>query len=195
MFALFLGRRRFLSNNQTVDLLHALEAIPDKIAQACETGDEAKRIAERFVQRDNWLFLGRGYNYPVALEGALKLKEISYIHAEGMPAAEMKHGPIALIDDGMPAVFIATRNSQYRKVLSNIEEVKSRGADVIAVATEGDDEIVEIADEVFFVPDAPEPLQPLLTIVPLQLLAYHTALLRGHDVDKPRNLAKSVTVE
>ena len=195
MFALFLGRRRFLSNNQTVDLLHALEAIPEKIAQACETGDEAKRIAERFVQRDNWLFLGRGYNYPVALEGALKLKEISYIHAEGMPAAEMKHGPIALIDDGMPAVFIATRNSQYRKVLSNIEEVKSRGADVIAVATEGDDEIVQIADEVFFVPDAPEPLQPLLTIVPLQLLAYHTALLRGHDVDKPRNLAKSVTVE
>jgi glucosamine--fructose-6-phosphate aminotransferase (isomerizing) len=147
------------------------------------------------MDRDNWLFLGRGYNYPVALEGALKLKEISYIHAEGMPAAEMKHGPIALIDDGMPAVFIATRNSQYRKVLSNIEEVKSRGARVIAVATEGDEEIQSLADDVFYVPDAPEPLQPLLTIVPLQLLAYHMALLRGHDVDKPRNLAKSVTVE
>jgi glucosamine--fructose-6-phosphate aminotransferase (isomerizing) len=158
-------------------------------------GKEAKAVAERYMDRDNWLFLGRGYNYPVALEGALKLKEISYIHAEGMPAAEMKHGPIALIDDGMPAVFIATRNSQYRKVLSNIEEVKSRGARVIAVATEGDDEIQSLADDVFYVPDAPEPLQPLLTIVPLQLLAYHMALLRGHDVDKPRNLAKSVTVE
>ena len=195
MFALFLGRRRFLSNAQTVHLLRELEAIPEKIEQACSLGDEARRVAERYVHRDNWLFLGRGYNYPVALEGALKLKEISYIHAEGMPAAEMKHGPIALIDDGMPAVFIATRNSQYRKVLSNIEEVKSRGAHVIAVATEGDEEIGSIADEVFSVPDAPEPLQPLLTIVPLQLLAYHAALLRGHDVDKPRNLAKSVTVE
>ncbi len=195
IFALFLGRRRFLSNSQTIELLRGLEAIPDKIEQACGLGDEARRVAERYVHRDNWLFLGRGYNYPVALEGALKLKEISYIHAEGMPAAEMKHGPIALIDDGMPAVFIATRNSQYRKVLSNIEEVKSRGAHVIAVATEGDDEISTLADDVFFVPDAPEPLQPLLTIVPLQLLAYHAALLRGHDVDKPRNLAKSVTVE
>ena len=195
MFALFLGRRRFLSNAQSIRLIAALETIPGKIERACQLGDEARRVAERYLHRDNWLFLGRGFNYPVALEGALKLKEISYIHAEGMPAAEMKHGPIALIDDGMPAVFIATRNSQYRKVLSNIEEVKSRGAHVIAVATEGDDEITSIADDVFFVPDAPEPLQPLLTIVPLQLLAYHAALLRGHDVDKPRNLAKSVTVE
>lgn len=195
MFAIFLGRRRFLSNTQTTHLLRELEAIPDKLDQVCQLGDVAKAVAERYVHRDNWLFLGRGYNYPVALEGALKLKELSYIHAEGMPAAEMKHGPIALIDEGMPAVFVATRSSQYRKVLSNIEEVKSRGAHVIAVATEGDDEIMSLADEVFFVPDAAEPLQPLLTIVPLQLLAYHAALLRGHDVDKPRNLAKSVTVE
>ncbi|MCP4757948.1 MAG: glutamine--fructose-6-phosphate transaminase (isomerizing) [Planctomycetes bacterium] len=195
MFAMFLGRRRFLSNTQTVRLLGELEGIPDKLERVCGLSDEAEQIAKRYIHRDNWLFLGRGYNYPVALEGALKLKELSYIHAEGMPAAEMKHGPIALIDEGMPAVFIATRNSQYRKVLSNIEEVKSRGADVIAVATEGDDEIRGLADEVFYVPDAPEPLQPLLTIVPLQLLAYHAALLRGHDVDKPRNLAKSVTVE
>ena len=195
MFAAFLGRRRFLSNSQTIDLLRELEAIPDKLERVCGLGEVAKAVAERYVGRDNWLFLGRGYNYPVALEGALKLKELSYIHAEGMPAAEMKHGPIALIDEGMPAVFIATRSSQYRKVLSNIEEVKSRGAHVIAVATEGDDEIKTIVDEVFFVPDAAEPLQPLLTIVPLQLLAYHAALLRGHDVDKPRNLAKSVTVE
>jgi len=195
MFAMFLGRRRYLSNTQTVHLLGELEAIPDKLERVCSLGDEAERIAKRYIHRDNWLFLGRGYNYPVALEGALKLKELSYIHAEGMPAAEMKHGPIALIDEGMPAVFIATRNSQYRKVLSNIEEVKSRGADVIAVATEGEEEIASLADEVFYIPDAPEPLQPLLTIVPLQLLAYHAALLRGHDVDKPRNLAKSVTVE
>jgi glucosamine--fructose-6-phosphate aminotransferase (isomerizing) len=195
MFALYLGRRRFLSNSQTTHLLRELEAIPDKLEKVVVLGNEAKAVAERYMDRDNWLFLGRGYNYPVALEGALKLKEISYIHAEGMPAAEMKHGPIALIDDGMPAVFIATRNSQYRKVLSNIEEVKSRGARVIAVATEGDEEIQSLADDVFYVPDAPEPLQPLLTIVPLQLLAYHMALLRGHDVDKPRNLAKSVTVE
>ena len=147
------------------------------------------------MNRDNWLFLGRGLNYPVALEGALKLKEISYIHAEGMPAAEMKHGPIALIDEGMPVVVVATKNSQYEKVLSNIEEVRSRGGHVLAVATEGDEEIRALTEEVFWVPDVPEPLQPLLTVVPLQLLAYHAAVMRGKDVDKPRNLAKSVTVE
>ena len=149
----------------------------------------------KYIERENWLFLGRGYNYPVALEGALKLKEISYIHAEGMPAAEMKHGPIALIDSGMPVVFVATRNSQYEKVVSNIEEVRSRGGHVIAVATEGDRDIAAHCEEVFYVPDVPEPLQPMLTVVPLQLLAYHAAVLRGKDVDKPRNLAKSVTVE
>jgi glucosamine--fructose-6-phosphate aminotransferase (isomerizing) len=147
------------------------------------------------MERENWLFLGRGVNYPVALEGALKLKEISYILAEGMPSAEMKHGPIALIDNGMPCVFVATRNSQYEKVLSNIQEVRSRGGHVIAVATEGDEHIKSMAEDVFYVPDVPEMLQPLVTVVPLQLLAYHAAVLRGKDVDKPRNLAKSVTVE
>jgi glucosamine--fructose-6-phosphate aminotransferase (isomerizing) len=131
----------------------------------------------------------------VALEGALKLKEISYIHAEGMPAAEMKHGPIALIDDRMPVVVVATRNSQYEKVISNIEEVRSRGGHVIAVATEGDEEISRICEAVIHVPNVSEPLQPMLTVVPLQLLAYHAAVIRGKDVDKPRNLAKSVTVE
>ncbi|MEO0588873.1 MAG: SIS domain-containing protein, partial [Planctomycetota bacterium] len=156
-----------------------------------------KACVEQVCGRENWLFLGRGYNYPVAIEGALKLKEISYIHAEGMPAAEMKHGPIALIDEGMPVVFIATQGSQYEKVVSNIEEVKARGGRIIAVATEGDEEIRRYCEDgfVFEVPHVSEPLQPLVTSVPLQLLAYHAAVLRGHDVDKPRNLAKSVTVE
>jgi glucosamine--fructose-6-phosphate aminotransferase (isomerizing) len=154
-----------------------------------------KEIAEEFCGRENWLFLGRGYHYPVALEGALKLKEISYIHAEGMPAAEMKHGPIALINEGMPVVFVATKGQQYDKVISNIEEVRARGGRIIAVATEGDKHIHRYSDHVVYIPDAPEALQPLLSVVPLQLLAYHAAVLRGCNVDKPRNLAKSVTVE
>ncbi len=195
LLAIYLGRRRVMSESQASDLLRALEGMPEHLAKVVDDGEHAKAVAERFVARDNWLFLGRGYNYPVALEGALKLKEISYIHAEGMPAAEMKHGPIALIDDGMPVVVVATRNSQYRKVLSNIEEVRARGGHVIGVVTEGDEEAASLCEAVFTVPDVPEPLQPLLTIVPLQLLAYHAAVLRGHDVDKPRNLAKSVTVE
>ena len=169
--------------------------LPDQIEKALALSDEIKTVAAKYIDRENWLFLGRGYNYPVAMEGALKLKEISYIHAEGMPAAEMKHGPIALIDDGMPTVFLATQNSQYQKVLSNIHEVKSRCGHVIAVATEGDRHIAEVCDDVFYVPDVSESLQPMLTVVPLQLLAYHAAVLRGKDVDKPRNLAKSVTVE
>ena len=152
-------------------------------------------MARVYRYAHNFLYLGRGYNFPVALEGALKLKEISYIHAEGMPSAEMKHGPIALIDEGMPVVFVATRNSQYEKVLSNIEEVRSRGGHVIAVATEGDEDIKRLAQEVFYVPDCIEMFQPLVTVIPLQLLAYHAAVMRGKDVDKPRNLAKSVTVE
>jgi glucosamine--fructose-6-phosphate aminotransferase (isomerizing) len=172
-----------------------MQEIPDLIEHVLEQSEKIRDATARFVTRENWLFLGRGVNYPVAMEGALKLKEISYIHAEGMPAAEMKHGPIALIDEGMPVVFVATRNSQYEKVVSNIEEVRSRGGHVIAVATEGDDEIGRLCEEVFYVPDVAEPLQPLLTVVPLQLLAYHAAVLRGKDVDKPRNLAKSVTVE
>ena len=154
-----------------------------------------RELAKRFADKHHALFLGRGTMHPIAMEGALKLKEISYIHAEGMPAAEMKHGPIALIDNGMPVVFVATKNSQYEKVLSNIAEVRSRGGHVIAVATEGDEHIRTVAEDVFYVPDVTEMLQPLVTVVPLQLLAYHAAVMRGKDVDKPRNLAKSVTVE
>ena len=195
MLAAFIGRRRFLSHEQLSAVMREMNEIPDKIERVLEQGDVIKDATKRFVERENWLFLGRGVNYPVAMEGALKLKEISYIHAEGMPAAEMKHGPIALIDEGMPVVFIATRNSQYEKVISNIEEVRSRGGHVIAVATEGDHEIESLCEAVFHVPDVIEPLQPLVTVVPLQLLAYHAAVLRGKDVDKPRNLAKSVTVE
>jgi len=195
MLAIYMGRRRFLSQQDSRRLIHALHAIPDQIREVLDQSDEIRRVTQEIADRENWLFLGRGYHYPVALEGALKLKEISYIHAEGMPAAEMKHGPIALINDGMPAVFIATRCSQYDKVIGNIEEVRSRGGHVIAVATKGDEEIKRVAEHVFYVPDAPDPLQPLLTVVPLQLLAYHAAVLRGCNVDKPRNLAKSVTVE
>jgi glucosamine--fructose-6-phosphate aminotransferase (isomerizing) len=166
-------------------------------ADGADPGAEqpVKEIAQEFCDRENWLFLGRGYHYPVALEGALKLKEISYIHAEGMPAAEMKHGPIALINEGMPVVFLATKGLQYDKVISNIEEVRARGGRIIAVATEGDTAIRRYSDHVVYIPDAPEPLQPMLSVVPLQLLAYHAAVIRGCNVDKPRNLAKSVTVE
>ncbi len=195
LVALYLARRRHMSADQCADMIRELEQVPDKMERILEHDARIRKVTEKYIDRDNWLFLGRGYNYPTALEGALKLKEISYIHAEGMPAAEMKHGPIALINDGMPAVFIANRGRQYEKVISNIQEVKSRGGRIIAVATEGDEHIKTLADDVFYVPDVPECLSPMLTVVPLQLMAYHAAVLRGHDVDKPRNLAKSVTVE
>ncbi|HEX8325852.1 MAG TPA: glutamine--fructose-6-phosphate transaminase (isomerizing) [Tepidisphaeraceae bacterium] len=195
MLAIYIGRRRFLGQPQCEELINGLCAIPDQMRQVLKQNDVVRDITAKFVDRDNWLFLGRGYHYPIALEGALKLKEISYIHAEGMPAAEMKHGPIALINDGMPVVFIATRGYQYDKVISNIEEVRARGGVVIAVATEGDENIRRYSDHIIYVPDALEPLQPLLTVLPLQLMAYHAAVLRGCNVDKPRNLAKSVTVE
>jgi glucosamine--fructose-6-phosphate aminotransferase (isomerizing) len=143
----------------------------------------------------NFLYLGRGYNFPVALEGALKLKEISYIHAEGYPAAEMKHGPIALIDENMPVVVIATKNGQYEKVVSNIQEIKARNGKIIAVVNEGDETIREMADHVIEIPDSDEAFTPLITTIPLQLLSYHIAVMRGCNVDQPRNLAKSVTVE
>jgi len=195
MLATYVGRRHNLSREEMSDLLSSLEQIPDHISTVLKQSDHILKVTRGVVNRDNWLFLGRGTNYPVALEGALKLKEISYIHAEGMPAAEMKHGPIALIDAGMPVVIVATKGSQYEKVIGNMEEVRSRGGHVIAVATEGDMGIQQHCDDVFYVPDVPEPLQPLLTVIPLQLLAYHAAVLRGKDVDKPRNLAKSVTVE
>ncbi len=193
--ALMLGRGRFMSQSTMEQYIRELDAIPEKITKILEQSDRIKEIARTYSERENWLFLGRGYHYPIALEGALKLKEISYIHAEGLPAAEMKHGPIALINDGMPVVFVAPRCETYEKVLGNIEEVRARKGKIICVATEGDTDIEKLADHVIYVPDAPVPLQPLLTVVPLQLLAYHAAVIRGCSVDKPRNLAKSVTVE
>jgi glucosamine--fructose-6-phosphate aminotransferase (isomerizing) len=195
MLAIELGRRRHISSGEAADCIDGLSQIPERIAEVLEQSEHIKGIASANIEKENWLFLGRGFNYPVALEGALKLKEISYIHAEGLPAAEMKHGPIALIADGMPAVFIATRGPQYDKIMGNISEVRARGGRTIVVATAGDENIKEYADYLISVPDVPELLQPMVTVVPLQLLAYHAAVLRGHDVDKPRNLAKSVTVE
>ncbi len=198
MLAIELGRRKHISTSEAADYIDELSQIPDKISLILQQSNHIKEIAAANINRNNWLFLGRGFNYPVALEGALKLKEISYIHAEGLPAAEMKHGPIALINDGMPAVFIATAGPQYDKIMGNIAEVKARGGKIIVVGTEGDENIKSAlgpADHLITIPDSPEILQPMLTVVPLQLLAYHAAVLRGHDVDKPRNLAKSVTVE
>ncbi len=195
MLAVFIGRRKFMSQSQCQEVIDGLTAVPDQIRKVLTHSEKIRDIARQFIDRENWLFLGRGYHYPVALEGALKLKEISYIHAEGMPAAEMKHGPIALINDGMPVVFVATKGVQYDKVISNIEEVRARGGRVIAVATEGDNDIQRYSDHVVYVPHTMECLQPLLSVIPLQLLAYHAAVLRGCNVDKPRNLAKSVTVE
>ncbi len=195
LVSMFMARRRFMSPEASARLIGEMEQIPGKIEKVLELDDEINRVTEKYVERNNWLFLGRGYNYPTAMEGALKLKEISYIHAEGMPAAEMKHGPIALIDEGMPVVFIANQGNQYEKVINNIEEVRSRGGHVIAVATEGDERIRAVAQDVIEVPEVSDCLSPLVTVVPLQLMAYHAAVLRGHDVDKPRNLAKSVTVE
>ncbi len=195
MIAAALGRRKHMSQPSMELFLSALSEVPDKMQRILEQADLCREVAQRFHERDNWLYLGRGYNYPVALEGALKLKEISYIHAEGLPAAEVKHGPLALIEEGMPVVFIAPNGFQYDKIVNNIMEVKSRGGHVIAVATEGNREIARLAEQVIYVPDIIDPLQPLLTVVPLQLIAFHAAVLRGCNVDKPRNLAKSVTVE
>jgi glucosamine--fructose-6-phosphate aminotransferase (isomerizing) len=195
MLAIELGRRKHINSTEAARYIKELSEVPAKISRVLKLSDEIKEIAKANIDKNNWLFLGRGFNYPVALEGALKLKEISYIHAEGLPAAEMKHGPIALIVDGMPAVFVATKGPQYDKIMGNIAEVKARGGKIIVVATEGDENIKQYADYLIFVPDVPEILQPMITVVPLQLLAYHAAVLRGYDVDKPRNLAKSVTVE
>jgi len=175
--------------------LQEMELIPGKVEQLLKIDDHIKVIAKKYLLSTNFLYLGRGYNFPVALEGALKLKEISYIHAEGYPAAEMKHGPIALIDDRMPIVVIATNKGHYDKVVSNIQEIKSRKGKIIAIVTEGDVTVKEIADHVIEIPEVEEALSPLLTTIPLQLLAYHIAVMRGCNVDQPRNLAKSVTVE
>lgn len=196
IMALIMAReRKTLSENQLNDLIKELERIPEKAARLLKDIREIEFIAEQYKDSRNFLYLGRGYNFPVALEGALKLKEISYIHAEGYPAAEMKHGPIALIDEEMPVVFIATRDSSYDKVVSNIQEVKARKGQVIAIVTEGDAIIPQMVDYVIEIPDTHEVLVPLLSVIPLQLLAYHIALMRGCNVDQPRNLAKSVTVE
>ncbi len=172
-----------------------LEAIPEKVEEALKGDDEAFKMAKVIAESESALYLGRGYNFPVALEGALKLKEISYIHAEGYPAAEMKHGPIALIDENLPVVVLATKNSQYDKMVSNIQEVKARKGKVFAIVTKGDTEVKAMADRWIEIPDCPEELSPLVSSIPLQLLSYHVALLRGCNVDQPRNLAKSVTVE
>ncbi|WPQ65452.1 glutamine--fructose-6-phosphate transaminase (isomerizing) [Chitinophaga sancti] len=176
-------------------LLDELDHIPEKVATALQLNDQIKKIADKYKDARDFLYLGRGYNFPVALEGALKLKEISYIHAEGYPAAEMKHGPIALVDENLPVVFVATRDSYYEKVVSNIQEIKARKGKVIAVVTEGDLTIPPMADDVIVIPEADELVAPIVSVIPLQLLAYHIGVLKGYDVDKPRNLAKSVTVE
>ncbi|SEG28557.1 glutamine--fructose-6-phosphate transaminase (isomerizing) [Algoriphagus boritolerans] len=196
MMALKLGYQRgTMPENRYIQLLNELEAIPAKVERALKTNELIKYIASEYKDVRNALYLGRGYNFPVALEGALKLKEISYIHAEGYPAAEMKHGPIALIDEEMPVIFIATQDSSYEKVVSNIQEVKARKGKVIAVVTEGDTQVKAMADHVIEIPAVDEAFVPLVAVVPLQLLSYHIAVMRGCNVDQPRNLAKSVTVE
>lgn len=184
-----------ITTSKMIELLTELDNIPEKIQKALASNEIIKEVAEKIKDSRNCLFLGRGSGFPVALEGALKLKEISYIHAEGYPAAEMKHGPIALIDEEMPVVFIATQNSSYEKVISNIQEVKARKGKVIAIVTEGDTEVTKMADYCIEIPDANEAFLPLLATIPLQLLSYHIAVMRGCNVDQPRNLAKSVTVE
>jgi glucosamine--fructose-6-phosphate aminotransferase (isomerizing) len=195
VLTLKMGRLRALSILQGREVVRALDRLPALVERVLAKAPEVERIAERMMRANNVLYLGRGYNFPVALEGALKLKEISYIHAEGYPAAEMKHGPIALIDDLMPVVFLAPKDAVYQKVVSNVEEVKARGGRVIAVVTEGDVGLARLADHKIEVPETLDVLTPVLTVLPLQLLAYYIAVRRGCNVDQPRNLAKSVTVE
>lgn len=196
LMALYMAQQRgTITQSKLIDLLTELDNIPSLVERCLQSNDEIKLISEQFKDARNFIFLGRGSGFPVALEGALKLKEISYIHAEGYPAAEMKHGPIALIDEEMPVVFIATKNSSYEKVISNIQEVKARKGRVIAIVTEGDRVVRNMADYVIEIPDADEIFLPLLATIPLQLLSYHIAVMRGCNVDQPRNLAKSVTVE
>lgn len=196
MLALALGKEKgTISQPKYEELVSELHSIPEKMKVLLKENDKIKNISRMFTYARNFLYLGRGYNYPVALEGALKLKEISYIHAEGYPAAEMKHGPIALIDEEMPVIVIATRNTLYDKLLSNIQEIKARRGRVIAIVSEGDTKIKELADDYVELPHTLECLEPLLATIPLQMLAYHIAICKGKDVDQPRNLAKSVTVE
>jgi glucosamine--fructose-6-phosphate aminotransferase (isomerizing) len=195
MLALLFGRMRHLSYVQGERIIEQLKTLPETIRKTLRCHDQVKRVAAKYAEIKNALYLGRQYLYPAALEGALKLKEISYIHAEGYPAAEMKHGPIALVDQHTPSVFLMPRGSVFDKVMSNLEEIKARGGPVIAIASENDDDVAHRADDVIYIPDVPEYVQPIVVAIPLQLLAYEIAVLRGCDVDKPRNLAKSVTVE
>jgi glucosamine--fructose-6-phosphate aminotransferase (isomerizing) len=196
LLALYLGQiRDTIKKERMRDLLHDLVELPNLVGQVLENGTYYEALANEYFKRENFLYLGRGINYPIALEGALKLKEISYIHAEGYPAGEMKHGPIALIDERMPVVTIAVKDKVYEKMINNIEQVKARGGTVIAIATEGDEDIARKADHVLYIPQTSPLLTPVLAVIPLQLLAYHIAVRRGCDVDQPRNLAKSVTVE
>ncbi|WP_183575453.1 glutamine--fructose-6-phosphate transaminase (isomerizing) [Mucilaginibacter sp. X5P1] len=196
LMAFYIAQQRgTIARSKLIEYLTELNQIPELVERALKVNDKVKEIAARFKDSNNCIFLGRGSSFPVALEGALKLKEISYIHAEGYPAAEMKHGPIALIDDAMPVVFIATKNSSYEKVVSNIQEVKARGGHVIAIVSEGDVDVKEMAEYTIEIPQTSEAFVPLLATIPLQLLAYHIAVMRGCNVDQPRNLAKSVTVE
>ncbi|MFL5808686.1 MAG: glutamine--fructose-6-phosphate transaminase (isomerizing), partial [Flavisolibacter sp.] len=196
MIALKIGYEKgSLDHDRYLRLLQELNAIPDKVAAVLESKDQIRQIAEKYKDAKDCLYLGRGYNFPVALEGALKLKEISYIHAEGYPAAEMKHGPIALVEETLPVIFVATKDSYHEKVISNMQEIKARKGKVIAVINEGDDQSTSLADDVIVVPEADEILAPMISVIPMQLLAYYIGVAKGLDVDKPRNLAKSVTVE
>jgi len=196
MIALIVAQQKgTIPQQKFQELLVEMENIPEKVEKVLKLNEKIRTIAAKFVDTNNFLYLGRGYNFPVALEGALKLKEISYIHAEGYPAAEMKHGPIALIDEAMPVVFIATKDSSYEKIVSNIQEVKARKGKVISIITEGDTLIPSMSDHVIEVPQTIESLMPLVSVIPLQLLSYHIAVMRDCNVDQPRNLAKSVTVE
>ena len=196
MIALKIGLEKGTINQEKFNhLLRELHAIPEKIAETLKQSEATRIVAEKYKDAKDFLYLGRGYNFPIALEGALKLKEISYIHAEGYPAAEMKHGPIALVDETLPVVFVATKDSYHEKIVSNIQEIKARKGQVIAIITEGDDLIKSMADDVIEIPAADEIVAPLLSTIPMQLLAYYIGVAKGLDVDKPRNLAKSVTVE
>ncbi|HXE81950.1 MAG TPA: SIS domain-containing protein, partial [Gemmatimonadales bacterium] len=195
LLGLYLGRQRGLPAEQGRRLVSQLVRLPELVERTLAVEPQVRTLAERYADAQNALYLGRGANFPVALEGALKLKEISYIHAEGYPAAEMKHGPIALIDENMPVVCLAPKDSVYPKVVSNMQEVKARGGRIIAITSEGNGDLSRLADHQVAVPASPPLIAPVLTVIPLQLLAYHIAVLRGCDVDRPRNLAKSVTVE
>ena len=195
LISLLMGRKRAISVEKGREIIDAIEKIPEQVGDILKLDARIREIATEFHKKSNFLFLGRGFNFPVALEGALKLKEISYIHAEGYPAAEMKHGPIALIDENMFTVFIATKDTIYDKILSNAEEIKARNGKILSIVTKGDDRISKLSDEVMEVPETLAFLSPIVNVIPLQLLAYHIAVMRGCNVDQPRNLAKSVTVE